>query len=174
MVVDPTLLYDDYPDQGLDLPDKYIAVYLIGRGCDADHQRVIKGLRDKYGDLPILCLMPTGFAIELHDWCDEIYWHLTPFEWVELIKRSTAVYTDSFHAVLFSMRNRVPFTATYVEPIRAPRLIDLQSRYALRDSICKASEAGKPVSDNDWQTIENYWKSEREHSMSLLANYLAE
>lgn len=172
VVADPTLLVDDYPAGNLQLPGKYIAVYFIGMGSDEEDRKAISKLRRRHGDLPVVCLMPTGISIRFRDCYDEILWNLDPFEWVEVIRRATAVYTDSFHAILFSMRNRVPFLATYVEEVRAPRLMDLRDRFGLDSMIRQASDLGEEGTLPDWERIKQQFAEDRVASLRYLEGAL--
>jgi hypothetical protein len=176
VVADPTLLIDDYPRRDITLPDKYIASYLIGAGSSIDDRRGIEELRRRHGDLPVICLMPTGVSIRFHGFYDRILWNLDPFDWVEIIRRATVVHTDSFHAVLFAMRNRVQFLATYVEAVRAPRLIELRDHFGLGQMVQPASKLSIDDSDPDWDRIRLQIDADRAHSLefletSLVANY---
>lgn len=157
----------EYPAVGLSLPARYIAVYLI----DSDERTAHAGIvRAKYGDLPVVCLMPTGFAISVRNWYDRILWNLDPYEWVTAIQNASVVYTDSYHAALFSMRKRIPFIATYVEELRAPRLLDLKVRYKLGASVQKASSVMLSPNEPDWHAVETCWQGERDLSMRFLKN----
>ncbi len=159
----------EYPAVGLSLPARYIAVYLI----DSDERTAHAGIvRAKYGDLPVVCLMPTGFAISVRNWYDRILWNLDPYEWVTAIQNASVVYTDSYHAALFSMRKRIPFIATYVEELRAPRLLDLKVRYKLGASVQKASSVMLSPNEPDWHAVETCWQGERDLSMRFLKNAL--
>jgi hypothetical protein len=160
----------EYPAVGLSLPARYIAVYLI----DSDERTAHAGIvRAKYGDLPVVCLMPTGFAICVRKWYDKILWYLNPYEWITAIQNASVVYTDSYHAVLFSMRNRVPFLATYVEELRAPRLLDLKVRYELGSSVQKAATVQLAATEPDWHSVETHWQSERDRSLVFLESALS-
>lgn len=172
VVVDPTLLYDNYPIAKIQLPEKYIAVYLIGGDEGVDHGDIVRQLRTKYGNIPIVCLMPTGFAICVRKWYDDVLWYLNPYEWITAIQNATVVYTDSYHAVLFAMRKRVPFLATYSEEVRAPRLLDLKVRYKLGTTIQKASSVHISDSEPDWNAVEACWHNERDQSFIFLKGAL--
>jgi hypothetical protein len=173
VVADPTLLIDDYPAKRLDLPEKFIAVYLIGQGKESDEFKMIDTLRRKFGALPVVCLMATGISIRFRRHYDHILWDLDPFEWVEVIRRATAVYTDSFHAVLFSLRFQVPLIATFVEEVRAPRLIDLRDRFDLGLSVRKVTSMEPVGDDPDWASIAKQFEKDRDFSLAFLSNSLA-
>ena len=172
VVADPTLLVDEYPSAELSLPDRYIAVYLIGNDEGAEHTAIVRQIRAKHGDLPVVCLMPTGFAICVRKWYDIILWNLNPYEWITAIQNASVVYTDSYHAALFSMRKRVPFLATYVEEVRAPRLLDLKYRYELDTSVQQASSVRVASSELNWCAIERHWQSDRDQSFVFLKDAL--
>ena len=59
----------------------------------------------------------------------------SPEEWIYLIHHAELIYTDSFHAVLFSLKFGTPFIAYYTEAIRASRLKYLKEYYNLRNIL---------------------------------------
>lgn len=170
VVCDPTLLISDYPSRDLKLPQNYIATYHIGESSIQNEEQTLRSLRHQFGDLPVVCLMPTGVKIQMRPWYDHILWYLDPFDWLEAVRRATVVYTDSFHAVLFSMRNRVPFFATYAEELRAPRLIELRNKFNLGSSVAQADKQPMHVHDFDWENIEYIFEDERIKSINFLIN----
>jgi Polysaccharide pyruvyl transferase len=168
VVADPTLLIDDYPRCALELPDRYIAAYHIGKGDDSNHRRHIENLRKTHGNLPIVCLMPTAIALKKSTWHDQVLWNLDPFEWVEAIRRANAVYTDSYHAILFALRNRIPVLATYTEEVRAPRLWELREKHNLQSTIIPAVSESVSLAPPDWVHIGEQFAADREHSFRFL------
>jgi hypothetical protein len=172
VVADPTLLTDEFPDAPMELPAKYIAAYHIGQGNPENHRRHIASLRRIHGNLPVVCLMPTAIALRKHSWHDQVLWNLDPFEWIAAIKNSVAVYTDSFHAILFAVRNRVPLIATYTEAVRAPRLMELREELGLDGSIFQ--EDSSPAADSlpDWDGIAAHFARSRVMSRSFLDSAL--
>lgn len=168
VVADPTLLIDEYPRRELNLPDRYIASYHIGMGDDSNHRRHLDALRQLHGNLPVVCLMPTAIALRKHPWHDIVIWNLDPFEWVEAIRRASAVYTDSYHAVLFALRNRVPLLATYTEEVRAPRLLELRDEHDLGGVIFREDSPSVTLSNPDWDRIVEQFETAKGHSLEFL------
>lgn len=70
------------------------------------------------------------------------------------------------------MRNRIPFIATYVEEVRAPRLIDLKVRYELGATVQKASSVQIADQEPDWHAVEMHWKNDRDQSLDFLKSAL--
>lgn len=173
VVCDPTVLMDDFPRQSMRLPSSYIAAYHIGEATPEEERRIVARLREIFGDIPIVALMATGTAIRMISFHDQRLWLLDPFEWVEVLRRATAVWTDSFHAVLFSLRYRVPFVATYAEALRAPRLIDLRDRLGLHGRVVAAGEAPELAIEPDWSGIHAVLCDDRRHSWGFLRNALS-
>ena len=172
VVADPTLLTDEFPNARVELPAKYIAAYHIGQGNPENHCRHIASLRRIHGNLPVVCLMPTAIALRKHSWHDQILWSLDPFEWISAIKNSVAVYTDSYHAILFALSNRVALFATYSEAVRAPRLVELRDELGLDGSIFQEDARPDSISLPNWERIATDFKSSRDLSLRFLASAL--
>jgi hypothetical protein len=172
VVADPTLLTDEFPEARVELPAKYIAAYHIGDGNPENHLCHIASLRRIHGNLPVVCLMPTAIALRKHSWHDQVLWNLDPFEWISVIKHSTAVYTDSYHAILFALRNQVPLLATYTETVRAPRLVELREELGLDGSIIQSNASPDIVSTPEWESIAARFASSRGLSLHFLESAL--
>jgi hypothetical protein len=168
VVADPTLLTDEFPEARVELPAKYIAAYNIGEGNPENHHCHIASLRRIHGNLPVVCLMPTAIALRKHSWHDQVLWNLDPFEWISVIKHSTAVYTDSYHAILFALRNHVPLIATYTEAVRAPRLVELREELGLHGSVFHEDASPDINSTPDWQSVAARFARSRDLSLHFL------
>lgn len=173
VVADPTLLATDFPRvDPPPLPGEFIAVYLIGAGDDAPYRRIIAGLQERHGWLPVVCLMPTGMAVALRPWTDHTLWYLNPFEWIECIRRARALCTDSFHAALFALRFHIDFRAVWVEEMRAARLRDVAEEFGLQGCILPAAEAAPAPPAPDWEEIDRRIADQRARSLEWLGNAL--
>lgn len=168
IVCDPTLLGDDFPRSDLKLPRPYIASYHIGRGNPQERAHGVRQLRKHFGNLPVVALMAPGTSIQMDDWQDKRLWRLTPYEWVEAIRGAAAVFTDSFHAILFAIRNRVPVLATYAERVRAPRLIELRDQFGLGGIIVPAGTEPDLSLQPDWAQVRQTIEHNRSTSWSFL------
>lgn len=172
VVVDPTLLLSDYPRPPLNLPEKYIATYHLGQSnpeCQKSHFRKI---RDQYGDIPIVCLMATSISVKANKSSDIILWNLDPFQWLETIRRASIVYTDSYHGILFALRNHVPILATYIDPIRSPRLIELREDLKLEFSIYQEDSTIDKIETPNWEVITKIFSTGSINSVDILSRML--
>ena len=136
-VADPTLLYDFEEIDKIGMGGDYIFVYLLSEASDEFHRKIIHEIRNRYSakSLKVILAMPTGIKITKYSWADEVLWMLDPFEWVSWLAGAAHVYTDSFHAVIFSLKNRIPVLAYYTEAIRAPRLIELGEDFGIEAAV---------------------------------------
>ncbi len=177
VVVDPTVLLplDSYPrPEPPRLPDEFIACYLLGPGDDAAHRGILAALRARHGNLPVVCLMATGMGGPMRAWADQTLWQLTPFTWLECIRRARALYTDSFHALLFALRFHVDFRAVWFEDVRAGRFREIAERFDLQQHIFAARDALIQTEPPllDWQRIDAALETERSASLAWLQNAL--
>ena len=124
VVADPTLLIDlGDVARKVELPcEKFILTYTLGDEIQGGHAQVIKAIRKKVGDLPVVAVVPSAHLPHLAPWADHVLYTAGPQEWLYLIAKASFIYTDSFHGILFSLMNRRPFLSYYAEPYRAPRL----------------------------------------------------
>ncbi|VGO12150.1 hypothetical protein PDESU_00701 [Pontiella desulfatans] len=133
VVADPVLLSDlDFVRrQVLEVPKDYIFMYSLGDEIIGGHEKVIKQLRTRFGDIPVLAVVPSATHPRKCPWADIVIWDADPGEWLDLLVNSKYVYTDSFHAAVLALKYEKPLLAYYTDPVRAPRLIDLANRYAI-------------------------------------------
>lgn len=177
IVADPTLLTDlvEFGNE-VQTPDKYIFVYILGSEIKGGHVQMIAEIRKRYGNLPVVALVASAHKPQLIKWADHIIWNGGPAEWLYLVTNATFVYTDSYHCGLFSMKNETPFLAYYAEKIRAPRLIDIITRYDLHKSITESVEHA--VNNKFWEQTHNGTRNTKvkqhiENSINFLNNSLA-
>jgi len=142
VVADPVLLTDLTDVQKrVDLPcSEYILTYTLGAEIEGGHAQVIQEIRKKIGDLPVVAIIPSAHKPHLAPWADIKIWEAGPAEWLYLIANARFVYTDSFHGVLFAVKNERPFIAYYTEKGRAPRLMDIAARYQLEPAIAGSAD----------------------------------
>jgi len=150
-------------------------MYTLGDEIKGGHAKVIQSIRKKVGDLPVVAVVPSAHKPYLAPWADHVVYTAGPREWLYLISNAAFVYTDSFHGVLFAIKNNRPFLSYYAEEGRAPRLTDLAERYKIRERVVgSADEAEKKLSlpwtgDKTDQLIALHVAS----SMDFLQNALA-
>jgi hypothetical protein len=146
VVADPTLLTDlSDVQQKIELPcSNYILMYTLGKEIAGGHKKTIQLIREKFGNLPVVAVIPSANSPHLAPWADIKIQDAGPAEWLYLIANSKFVYTDSFHSALFAMKHQKPFLAYYMEKDRAPRLLDLAQRYAVESAVAGSlDEAGE-------------------------------
>jgi len=135
IVADPTLLIDLESDESeidrLNLPENYLLTYVLGDEPQGGMHRIIQRAQAVHGSLPVVAIRLTLDGYHELGWADRILDGMGPFEWVELIKRSSFFITDSFHGVIFAMKHRRPFFGYYSQEWRSPRMVDLRERYQL-------------------------------------------
>ena len=152
IVADPTLLVelDDVPRK-VDLPcAEYILMYTLGDEIKGGHAAVIESIRERVGNLPVVAVVPSAHMPYLAPWADHVVYTAGPREWLWLIAHAAFVYTDSFHGVLFSIKNRRLFLSYYAEEGRAPRLMDLAERYKLQDCVAGNTEEARQCLSSDF------------------------
>jgi hypothetical protein len=100
LVLDPTLLLDNYNqvEEYVDLKG-YVLIYTYGFN-DNEVKSIIEFARAKN-----LKIVSAGFY---YTWCD-LNLPVSPFSFLNLIKRADYVITSSFHGVIFSIINKKQF-----------------------------------------------------------------
>lgn len=142
IVPDPTELYgfDEFaqgerPNGGR----PYILTYILGSEIDGGHASALRKIKEEIGDADVYSIVfNRSNSIVGHS--DVVATRTGPEEWVSLIAHARAVYTDSFHAILFSMKFGTPFVAYYRDLVRASRLIDLRRKYDLDNIVSHADQ----------------------------------
>jgi hypothetical protein len=94
LVPDPTLLVDFEEEAVAPSESDYVLVY--SDKLPASEVRRIKRYADERGKK----IISIGFT---HNWCDESYIDIDPFEWLGFIKEADFVFTTMFHGTLFSL-----------------------------------------------------------------------
>lgn len=152
IVCDPTILYPF--EEALCKRDKgsYILCYVLGGEPAEGHKEYLNRIRQAHGNLPIIAVSTTNPSI--HPYVDTVLDSTNPFEWVDLIAHATCVYTDSFHAVIFSLKFNTPFIAFYSDPVRSSRLIALKKTYGLEKQIVNKLAQAHVTEEINWPQID--------------------
>ena len=154
-----------------DLPEEYIFCYFIGNNPWYAEQ--LKDVSKRYGIDNIIIVPSTEnpmFSIDNAI----VYRYASPVEFVDLIRNSKLVCTDSFHATALSINHSVPF----VEFMRFQqsdkksqnsRIQDLLKHYDLTNRVYNKefSEWAKTI---DYLPIQNILARDRKRSMDYLIN----
>lgn len=142
IVADPTMLVD--LDQLLEtvdnLPEKYILTYIMGAEIDGGHRLVLDAIKKQIGNYPVVAIVATAQCPQFFSFADQRLYHVAPAQWVYLLKNASYIYTDSFHATLYALKNHVQFIAYYAEHNRSARFLDLVERYDVSKYIAFNSE----------------------------------
>lgn len=130
IVPDPSLLYayEEFQTAHIVPEYPYILTYILGDEIKGGHATALEKIRQTVGDLPIYAISIPGNSSDIHNLADRVYQALSPAEWVAMFRHATFVYTDSFHAIMFSLKFCVPFVAYYRNMVRSSRLQDLKNR----------------------------------------------
>lgn len=98
-------------------------------------------------------------------------------EWLSLVMNATCVFTDSLHAVCFSLVFNVDF---FVFPRATGRKTEdlcgrfgLTDRYVLGDSAALFGDASTSTQEIDWEAVNGRRKKMADHSVKWLADELA-
>lgn len=153
IVADPTLLYDfsnigNYNKIG----SKYIFCYILGREPRDGHLEAINLIKKQHGNIKVISIAYPG--IQIRDFSDIVIDDASPTEWIELIKNAECVYTDSFHAVIFSLKFHTSFLAYYNEVLRSSRLQDLCKTFSLDGRIIQFMSQASIYKSIDWNHID--------------------
>lgn len=104
-IMDPTLLLkeNDYQkyECNIDLPDKYVFLYMIGNETYFDVNKVYDFAKSK--ELPVIYVASQGWQD------DKPKFYPTINEWLTMMRNATYVITNSFHGVAFSIIYHKPF-----------------------------------------------------------------
>lgn len=172
IVADPTILYDfgHYlkPCEGKD----YIFTYVLGQEIDGGHRKAIAAMKQRYGDIPVKAVVLSDESTDIVPYADEIVDDASPVVWLNLLAHSKAVYTDSFHGIIFSLKYHRQFIAYYKEAARSTRLIDLKERFELKGNIVSSVDEIDLSGDicyDKLQPVMDVWKDE---SLNFLKNAL--
>lgn len=139
IVPDPTMLYafkEFLPERRSQ--DEYILTYILGPEIKGGHINALKKIKAHVGNVPVYSIVTT--TTDVVPYSDKILDSASPEEWVRLIAGAKAVYTDSFHAILFSMKFEVPFAGYWCDPVRSSRLIYLRDIYQLPNIVSSAKD----------------------------------
>lgn len=145
IVPDPSELYDyhEFLSENRRISGSYIFAYILGSEIEGGHSLAIQKMREQFGSIPVIAVKIGSSICGINSIADQRPDNLTPQQWVSMLANATAVYTDSFHAVLFSLKFGVPFVAYYKDAIRASRMSFLQKKFPSCTIVSSAFEIGQ-------------------------------
>lgn len=175
VVADPTLLYDfnEYIEPNTE--EDYIFAYILGAEINGGHKAAIAEMKKRYGNIPVKAVLFTNQNTEIAAYADEVITDASPERWLNLLAHAKMVYTDSFHAVIFSLKYHRQFWAYYRESSRATRLIALRDSWHLqpyivnsvKEYIANLARRDLQFEEIDWQLQALRTISERFLSQAL-------
>ncbi len=131
VVVDPTLLVDFEAEASQSSHSgKYLLVYALDKAYRKRFPPVVAEIARKLS-LPVVAISPRWDFPGAHDQRRVV----DPAEWLALFRDAAYVCTDSYHGVMFSIKNHKPFAAYLEHGPRSHRLTDQLSRYGLEERI---------------------------------------
>lgn len=141
IVPDPSLLYSFEEFKNETEYEPYILTYILGDEIVGGHELALKKIKRQVGNLPVYAIVIPCNSQDVVKFADKVFETLSPKEWVNLFYHACYVYTDSFHAIMFSLKFEKPFVAYYRNKIRSSRLKDLKkvginTIYSCAEEIC--------------------------------------
>jgi Polysaccharide pyruvyl transferase len=179
IVADPTLLYD-FSDISLSPPPlsfEYILMYVLGEEVDGGHRETLAQIRRRHGQLPVVQIVPVAHKSMICPGADKTIFTASPEEWIRLLSGASFIYTDSFHAALFSLKFSKPFLAYYSEPLRSARLVDFAIRYEVHHGVIASLQDA--VNRNCFDTVTDFdavharMRDHVSHSLAFLERALS-
>lgn len=130
IVPDPCLLYDysEFQEAEIVPAGPYILTYILGDEIEGGHQAALQKIKDVVGEMPVYAISIPGLEADIHPLTEKVFSTLFPEEWVAMFRHAAYVYTDSFHAVMFSLKFGIPFTAYYRNTDSNSGMLDLKER----------------------------------------------
>ena len=139
-VLDPTLLYDFpvYEDAFTKklIKEKYILMYF----CDGLPKEGIEKIVD-YAKENNYKIYGAG---EYAKYYTDITINVSPFQWVEMFRNASFVFTGTFHGAVFSLITQRNFAAYLTNPSRVKKVNSLLLQFGLTERIFK---------DGEWERI---------------------
>lgn len=126
IVPDPSLLYpyDEFKTE--EEREPYILTYILGGEIEGGHEVALQKIKSQVGNLPVYSIVIPCNSHDIVKYADKVFEVLSPEQWVDMFYHAKYVYTDSFHAIMFSLKFYKPFAAYYCDKIRSSRLLDLK------------------------------------------------
>ena len=177
LVNDPALLLDangwnEVVDKEPLIKEKYVFCYFMGN--NPNQREFVKRLAKKKG-LKIVALLHLDQYIA----SDEVYvdmapWHVSPADFVNLVKNAECVCTDSFHGTVFS----ILYSRTFYTFKRFNKKASLSTNTRITSLLGKLGLMDRLVSDMnicpddslDWQDIQERVSEFRKSSSEYLIN----
>lgn len=174
-VPDPTILQDFsslVSDEPL-IKDPYIFTYILGDDIPGGNKHAIDRIKGLFPNMKVYCsALPKTNPVDT-SWADFTIYDLNPVDWLNMIKYASFVFTDSFHATLFSLKFHTPFFTYYSMPTRKSRFDDLIERLAIGDFVLNNESQITNICQIDTIRIDNLLSQLRLEGVNYLNNALS-
>ncbi|CDA84751.1 polysaccharide pyruvyl transferase family protein [Bacteroides congonensis] len=171
IVADPTLLYDfEKYIKPVTIKKPYIFAYVLGDKPAEWHAKNIEYICKTVGNIKVIAL--TTELNENYPWADEVLTGELAVDWMNLLRNSQFVYTNSFHAVIFSLKFHKEFVAYYGDLVRSSRMISLITQFGLASRIVREPIEVDYTTSVDFSEIDLSISELRNKSMEFLSNSL--
>lgn len=171
IVCDPTLLYDfQRYFQSSPIKGEYIFAYVLGDKSADWHQENIKRIKESTGISKVVAL--TTSLDDRFPWADIVITDALAIDWMNILRESAFVYTNSFHAVIFSLKFHKQFAAYYGDLVRSSRMIGLREQFGLQNRIVKEPNRIDYTEGVDFEKIDSIIASLSSLSLEFLKNSL--
>ena len=169
LTLDPTLLFDTYPELTGNISQKETLLF-YPLSNDQELKKYAEGVADQLG----LKLVNNK---ETHKLMNRFLWdRVSVEEWVRNIAEAQFVITRSFHGLVFSILYRKPFAIIANNNNRSTRVLNLLSQLGLSDryydnfdSCDKAKPWDNPI---DYDSVHARLSALRENSLKFLTDCL--
>ncbi len=172
-VVDPTLLvdksvWDDISERKVSC-EKYIFVYFLR--CNKKHRKMVEEFATQKGlkvySMPFL---EPEFA-EIYDFSfgNKKIWKASPADFISYIRNAEYVFTDSFHASVFSIiYHRNFFVFPKKGKAQMERLMSLFNESGVGNRIIDSTKRVDDISEINWENVDLLLNNSREDSYNYL------
>lgn len=177
LVNDPALLLDadgwnEVISNELLIKEKYVFCYFMGN--NPEQRNFVRKLANKKG-LKVVALLHLDQYIATDEYyIDMAPWHVSPADFVNLVKNAECVCTDSFHGTVFSIIYSRPFFTFKRFNKKASlstntRITSLLTRLGLMDRLVLDMDCEQTF-DIDWNKIQSGVSQFRKASSEYLLN----
>lgn len=162
-VLDPTFL-SSFPKAELKIKKK---PYFLFYYCDKMPEKIKKQIRE-YAEKNNYAIYGAGESDK--SFTDRSI-SLTPFEWVEMFRNASYVFTGTFHGTVFSILNKKPFSVYLTNESRIKKVHDLLHSLNISDrdiSVNYIFEYNKMCNEIDYADVYKIIEKKRKQSIEFL------
>lgn len=171
LVCDPTLLYDFKAYlKPSSIDGDYIFAYVLGDKTADWHKRNIDKIKADTGISKVVAL--TTSLDEKFPWADIVITDALAVDWMNILREAAFVYTNSFHAVIFSLKFHRQFVAYYGDIVRSSRMTGLRNQFGLNCRIVKEPITVDLNKQIDFAATDSIISGLATNSMAFLKNAL--